>query len=614
MRRTICSVVLGFSVLCGSGRAALAQTFPAKSAWTPVTTDGVSITDPLGDAQNERDIVGDAMHPAAYVYRDASYIYFRLRVTADPQQTASNLAPFGWGVALDTDGNLDNFEYLAMLNGIANPDDVELRKNTVQSSKGSAQDPAEDLIKSYPKSTHGRVETADTSFGGDPDYFVEWAIDLADLKTAGVDLNKPLRLIFGTSNNAQTLASDLLAASADTTISGTASDPVNCGGTSCQACSALCGTSCLRCSGSTPVCDGSKCVGCTDSKQCGGATPVCDVKAGQCMGCTDSKQCAEPTPVCDTGSHRCVDCTSSTHCAEPTPVCDLTQHACVDCTLSSQCSGSTPVCNPSTDKCVASSACAVDTDCKTAALPACQPSKVCGQCSASNQKSCATGTACDIPTGQCLPKGTACTKNTDCADPKLPVCGADKTCGPCASDTDCTAAATPACQPDGSCGECSATNQESCTGATSGCNVPSGTCGETCRTDVDCTAPARPACQASEVCGECTSDNSSLCNGDTPQCDATRGTCTPQDTGLAGAGAGAASGADGQAADAGHANGGTGGGGNATGNAGKPSGEATFEGAGCSIAGGNAAFGAFITASLGLLMSLRRRRRTTPKH
>jgi hypothetical protein len=47
--------------------AASAITFPADTAWVPLTKGGAPLADPVGDGVNERDIVGDATHPAAYV-------------------------------------------------------------------------------------------------------------------------------------------------------------------------------------------------------------------------------------------------------------------------------------------------------------------------------------------------------------------------------------------------------------------------------------------------------------------------------------------------------------------------------------------------------------------
>ena len=249
IQRVFASVLVLSSLL--TARQAFAQTFPGDTAWVPITVNGVSVTDPLGDAQNERDIVGDATLPAAYVYRDATYIYFRLREDVTPLSRPAEYKPFGWGVAFDTNGDLEQYEYLAMLNGIANPDQVELYQNTTPGTKGNARDAAETLLEVYDPATHARVVETSSMFGGTPDYFVDWAVSVQDLVAAGVDLSEPLRFIFGTSNNAQTLASDLLAASTSTTISDIASDPVNCSGTTCTACSDLCGATCTRCAAPT---------------------------------------------------------------------------------------------------------------------------------------------------------------------------------------------------------------------------------------------------------------------------------------------------------------------------------------------------------------------------
>ncbi|MEW5850543.1 MAG: OmpA family protein [Myxococcota bacterium] len=212
------------------------QTFPADNAWYPLTRNGAPLGDVLGDASGARDIVGDAGNPAASVARDGTHLFFRLRLNETPLQNAGNLKPFGWAVELDTDGDLTDYEVLSMVDGISNPEDtVTLQRNTVQQSIGSPSDGAEELITSWLASTHTRVVDAASTFGGDPDFFLDWAVDVAALEAAGIGPQTPLRFIFGTSNNANSIAADLLAPDGVTGLDA-ATDPVSCTTTGCGPC------------------------------------------------------------------------------------------------------------------------------------------------------------------------------------------------------------------------------------------------------------------------------------------------------------------------------------------------------------------------------------------
>jgi hypothetical protein len=434
---------------------ASSQTFPSASGWVVVTNDGVAVTDPLRDATNSRDIVGDADNPAAYVARDATHIFFRLRVSADPKQNASNFSPFGWGVALDTDQNTDHFEFLIMLNGVNNPDDVSLAENTEPGTNGDARDVAEDDLDVYSEPAPARADPAGTNFDTDADWFVSWAIPISALSAAGVALNTPVRLIFGTSNSAHTLAADLLAADDSELISEIISDPVNCTGGSCTSCQAACGESCEVCSG---------------------ATPVCDTEIGECIAapsCEDDSDCSGAVPAC-----------------QPSEVCG-------ECSLSNQtrCTGSEPVCNVGSGIC---EGCEVDGDCDDPEFPACLPSGACAECSAGNDALCSDDEpVCDTTVGSC----TGCADDSDCEeDPDFP-----------------------ACQPDGSCGECSETNDNLCVDQTPVCDTEGGTC-TGCSDDDDCPGLTAPACQEDGSCGECSSTNDDLCVLTTPICSAPRTT------------------------------------------------------------------------------------------
>lgn len=195
--------------------AAAAQTWPADDQWRLLECGGEPSWDPLADepgANDERDVVGDATSPALYFFADADFLYFRMRVDADPG-TGGDFRPFGWGVELDTDGDRSTYELLLEVDGITNPDVVKLGRNEVQRTPDDPADPIESTIVDFDAATHARaVLAADSfasSFGGDDDYFVDWAADRAMLEAEGVVDDTTLVLVFGTSSNTQAINADL---------------------------------------------------------------------------------------------------------------------------------------------------------------------------------------------------------------------------------------------------------------------------------------------------------------------------------------------------------------------------------------------------------------------
>lgn len=224
--------------------------------------------------------------------------------------------------------------------------------------------------------------------------------------------------------------------------------------------------------------------------------------------CFANADCSSAKPICDAGTYTCRACQSNTDCVGSAhPVCDLVVGSpnvgtCVACASDSNCSAPDPRCNLATNTCVQ---CLVPSDC-TGTLPTCYLTTY--------------------------------------------------TCHLCTSDADCTSTpSTPACQPPGtpkagSCGQCSALETSLCTGKTSVCDQPSGTCvgcekdadcgGTTpvcrtqthtcqpCQTNNDCTtSPAAQACATTgantRACVQCTGD--AFCSGVTPRCDVMSNGC-----------------------------------------------------------------------------------------
>jgi MYXO-CTERM domain-containing protein len=224
------------------------------------------------------------------------------------------------------------------------------------------------------------------------------------------------------------------------------------------------------CSGATPACLASGVCGvcsATNSTACTGATPICDVPTATCVGCLTNANCSGAKPICNAGTLTCRACTSNADCSGNTPVCDTMAGSanlgtCVVCTADASCPPSTPRCNQTSNACV-----------------------------------------------QCLSNG-------DCGGDS-PICKANK-CEACASDADCTGTpATPACEVWGACGQCSSTNATACTGNTTICDFPSGTC-VGCEFNSDC-AGDTPTCDtASHMCRACASNADCVGNPGGPAC------------------------------------------------------------------------------------------------
>ena len=110
-------------VLCTPGLAA-AQTFPPAGDFIDGMCDGAPASDPTADepgALGSRDVVGVPTAPVFQYARDGAFLYLRMRVDSDPRLTASPLRwrKQGWGVELDGDDNLRDYEVILMLDGTA---------------------------------------------------------------------------------------------------------------------------------------------------------------------------------------------------------------------------------------------------------------------------------------------------------------------------------------------------------------------------------------------------------------------------------------------------------------------------------------------------------------
>ena len=200
-------LILGLSLLVMFPGTAVA--WPTTAQWIPVYKGGAVLQDPNGDASGSRNVVSDSTHPAAYIFNDGTYLYFRLRLDNDPtgQGGQGLLQAFGWGVEFDTNMNPADYEWLIMLDGISQTEVIQLWQNTIQGALGSASDKPEILQATIPLSGNYQISAADTAFNGDTDYFLDWRFPYVTFKGAsGLSDYSPVRLFFGSSSSANNLS------------------------------------------------------------------------------------------------------------------------------------------------------------------------------------------------------------------------------------------------------------------------------------------------------------------------------------------------------------------------------------------------------------------------
>ena len=187
-----------------------AWAWPATGDWEAVELDGAPITDPCGDISGNEwwDVVGDATDPAAWVYEDATDVYFRLRLHEDPTSGGA-WRSFGWGVALETDWDLTGYEYLIFVDG--KRDTVTLYENTTESTPLGSDSP-ETSLASYSAAAYATSSAIGaTVCTSGSDWFVDWTVPLADLSAyTGLGSLAEAGLVFGTSANSANFQKDIV--------------------------------------------------------------------------------------------------------------------------------------------------------------------------------------------------------------------------------------------------------------------------------------------------------------------------------------------------------------------------------------------------------------------
>jgi large repetitive protein len=206
---------------------------PSNAQFTPILLGGAPLFDVTGDeSPASTDIVGNSTFPAAYVAYDGENVYFRLRLNSDPRNNAlTSFRNFAWGVLINTTGTAGTYDWLFNVDGLNNR--VSLIRNTVK-LENSWNDPAEgtgggnpNYAQSITNFDFARVTPADSNFGGDPDYFIDWFLPASVVFSfLGINASSQIRIVDFTSANSNNYNKDSLRVDEGFSFSSAISDPL----------------------------------------------------------------------------------------------------------------------------------------------------------------------------------------------------------------------------------------------------------------------------------------------------------------------------------------------------------------------------------------------------
>jgi hypothetical protein len=203
--------------------SALAQSFPADGDWTPLYCGGRVMHDPLGDVPDalaERDLVGDDDRPTGFRAADADFLYLRMRVDVDPAP-GGTVTPYAWGMEIDLDGDLTDYELLLMADGISG--EILVFTNTTTTMPNAASDPADTpAVETFPFATHGLVSVA---AGGGDDHDLSIAVPWASLAPLGLTPDQRVFVWAATSGTSARLDGDVACRAGAGGLDEAASDP-----------------------------------------------------------------------------------------------------------------------------------------------------------------------------------------------------------------------------------------------------------------------------------------------------------------------------------------------------------------------------------------------------
>ncbi len=205
-------VVFVLALVVATSRDARAQAFPPDGAWIEFLCDVFPMHDDVGDAAgalNERDVVGDLGAPAGMHAADASFLYLRLRVDKDPAP-GGTFAPYSWGYEFDVDANFTTYEVLLLVDHTGGGQgDVLVFRNTTTTQPNDPTDPADTPpVAMFPVATHARSLAAGSTFNGDGDFWVEFAVPWTALTPLGIDRTTRVRVLAASSSSGTSLNGD----------------------------------------------------------------------------------------------------------------------------------------------------------------------------------------------------------------------------------------------------------------------------------------------------------------------------------------------------------------------------------------------------------------------
>lgn len=224
------------SVLLVAGTAAAAPVpFPPDANYVAFRCGNAPMTDGYRDEPtfvDDGDVVGTVTPtidaPAALRASDATNLYLRIRLDGDPAP-GGVLKAASWGVEFDLDNNHQDYELLVLVDGATTVSKLELFKNNNATSLNSPADPADTPpVGSYLLADNVRsVMAPSNDTGGNPDFFLDFAVPWADLRAAGLDHTTHTRVWVGSSSSGTDLNGDIAChdgASGAATLDGTVSD------------------------------------------------------------------------------------------------------------------------------------------------------------------------------------------------------------------------------------------------------------------------------------------------------------------------------------------------------------------------------------------------------
>jgi len=205
------------AVLCWAAfpTAARAQVvFPPDASYTALRCGAAPMRDGYQDqagALDERDLVGDAAGPAGLRASDATNLYLRMRLDRDPAPGAA-VRGFAWGMQFDLDDDPSDYELMVTVDGLAGAAGVvSIFRNLTTTLRDDPADPPDTpAVATYPFAMAARTVAAPgPTFGGNTDFFLDFAVPWSQLTPLGLDRTTTTRVWVASSSTVNGLDGDV---------------------------------------------------------------------------------------------------------------------------------------------------------------------------------------------------------------------------------------------------------------------------------------------------------------------------------------------------------------------------------------------------------------------